>query len=261
MGGGQELTPKFHVELIEKNKAHYYRVNNQDILYPGVTTILSIISKPFLIPWAAKEAANKIKEYLKANAVNRPLSIEEIDDLVEAGRKQHVVKKDQAADIGTRAHKAIDNIIATGDVAAVVDKDVIPCVEAFLEWRANAKIDIRFGDTKIANMNFGYGGSLDCLGFDKNGNPVLIDFKTSNYINEEYAYQVAAYIYAFLDTYGVLPMKAIILRLGKTKPEFEVKEVKDTHIRFGAFLNAKNLYDDMKEEKFAEIPSPEAAAA
>lgn len=249
------LAPLYKVELIEKWNAHFYRKEGETDVYPGVTTVLQMVGKPYLVPWAAKETANKIREYLIAHAVNRALSMEEITVFVDTARKQHIVKRDDAADIGTRAHKAINAWIEDrmDDFKLLMQADDIHhCVDAFLKWQESSEIKIRLGDTKILSSIHGYGGSLDALGF-LNGDPVLIDFKTSNQISDEYAYQVSAYVQAFDETYGFCPKKAVILRLGKTKPEFEPVEIVDIADCFDGFLAAQTLYHLKSRQKFLPV--------
>lgn len=238
------LEPKYHVELVAKGRGHFYRVDGKDFLFPGVTTVLGVIAKPALIPWAANEAAKKIKAYLVENATGRALTATEIDDLVEKGRKAHIELKDAAADVGTRAHAAINTLIDGGTLA--LTDDIKPAVDAFLAFIGESHIKIEHGDRKIASMTHGYGGSLDAVGVE-NGRLVVVDFKTSSGIYREMGLQVAAYCEALRETYGLdyLP-EAYILRLGKTKPEFEVKKIPSVERCFGWFRNALELYHFQK---------------
>lgn len=240
--------PLYKVELIAKNRAHYYRVEGERDLYPGVTGALGMIAKPALIPWAAKQAAENIKAYLMANAVNRPLDALEIAKLVEEGKKAHVEAKDKAADLGTRAHAAINSLIEGGTMD--LTDDIRLPVEAFMEFVAKDYLRLERGDMKIASKVYQYGGSLDALGVE-NGRFVIVDFKTSSGIWQEYALQVAAYAKALQETYGLdYTPEALILRFGKTKPEFEVKRVRNINACFEQFLAALKLYHGSKMEVF-----------
>lgn len=243
------MIPKVVVELVNKGKGHFYRVNGQDVLFPGVTTVLGVISKPALIPWAANEAAKKIKTYLMEHATGRALTAEEIAELVERGRKAHIELKEAAADLGTRAHQAINALIDGGTMD--LTEDVKPAVDGFLKFIEESNLKIEHGDRKIISMKYGYGGSLDALGLE-NGRIVVVDFKTSSAIYPEYGLQVAAYCQAFQETYGLdyLP-EAYILRLGKTKPEFEFRKVESLDKCLKWFLNALELYQFQKTEKSA----------
>lgn len=237
----------FEVELIEKRGAHYYRIAGSEELLPGVTTILSsTVPKPYLVPWAAKEAANRIKQHLLDHAVNRTLSAEEIIELVEVGRKEHEKKRDDAADVGTRAHKAIDAYIA-GDKANITD-DIRPAVEAFHKWQDEHPFRLVMGDTKVASRIHRFGGSLDILGESKDGLGI-IDLKTSNQVSWDYALQVAAYGKAFEETFGKPIRWAMVLRVGKKEPpEFEARPIKDLAKSWEAFSLCLKMREMIKTE-------------
>lgn len=244
------LQSRFRVELVPVRSSHMYRIDNSATLSPGVTTILNVINKPYLVPWAAKEAAKRIQAYLLQHAVDRPLTADEIVELVEEGRQAHVEKKEAAADVGTRAHRAVNEIIEGRE--PVLTDDIRPCVEAFQSWQAKSGIVMKVGDTKVASKIYGFGGSLDALG-SKDGKLILIDFKTSNHWNDEFAFQVAAYCHAFTETFGAVVQEAMILKLGKTEPTFEVKRVKDILGSFGVFLSALRLYRERQIKQFENV--------
>lgn len=237
----------FEVELIEERRAHYYRIYGSEELLPGVTTILnSTVPKPYLVPWAAKEASDRIKQHLLEHAINRKLSAEEIVELVEVGRKEHEKKRDDAADVGTRAHKAIDAYIA-GDKANITD-DIRPAVDAFHKWQDEHPFRLVMGDTKVASPEHRFGGSLDMLGESKDGIGI-IDLKTSNQVSWDYALQVAAYGKAFEETFNETIRWAMVLRVGKKYPvEFEARMVKDLTNSWEAFRLCLRMREMLKME-------------
>lgn len=241
------MNRRFDVSLVTKGRGHYYQINGSGDLLPGVTTILgATIPKPYLVPWAAKEAANRIKVHLSEHAVNRPLTADEIDRLVEEGRKEHEKKRDDAADVGTRAHQAIDAYI-NGDKVELTD-DIRPAVEAFHQWQDNNPFRLVMGDTKVASVNYGFGGSLDILGESKDGLGI-IDLKTSNQVSWDYALQVAAYAKAFGETFGEPIMWAMVLRVGKKSPsEFEARPIKNLGKAWDAFLTCLEMRSHLKED-------------
>ena len=94
-----KLIPNYQVKLIEKNNKHFYMVDDEPTLYPGPTTVLGIINKPWLVPWASKITANKIKEFLIENATGRILNHQEISELIKRAKKAPEKIKDESADI------------------------------------------------------------------------------------------------------------------------------------------------------------------
>lgn len=270
------LQPRFKIELITKNRQHLYKVNDLTEMFPGVTTVLNVISKPYLVPWAAKEVVRALGFYdhkvwtshgyipapdadkQKGHAAMcalldriKAMSPEDWWKFLEEAKGAHTRKKDAAADLGTRAHQAINSIIQTGQVP-ILEADIQPCVDAFLSWREKTGISMRVGDTKVASTIYGYGGSLDALG-TKDGKLILIDFKTSNEWDDTYAYQVAAYAHAFNETYGAEIHDALILKLGKSEPTFEVKKIKNIFSSFGTFLSALRLYREKNTKQYEEV--------
>lgn len=265
------FVPKYAVELIAKNNTHSYRVRwlEQDNLttetwhesiYPGVTGTLGIINKPALVNWAKKEALKIVQDGLMkllSPALKKRVTIsyDFIQRLVDEARKKPDRLKDAAADLGTKAHAYID-VIVKGGRPEKLDNDILKPVSAFAEWWRKCGITLLLGDTKVASRVHQYGGSLDAVGWDGARQClVLIDFKTSKAIYDEYALQVSAYVRAFEEMYGVSIPRAICIRFAKdgartNENGFEVVEVRSIDESFKAFLAAKELAERMKFEHF-----------
>lgn len=251
-----ELRPKYHVELVEKNGQHFYSTDNKATLWPGVTTILSVISKPYLMPWVAKVCGEHTKKILTRVATKYALSPRFIETLYKRSKKQHLLIRDRAADIGSRAHGIFDAMTKAKALIGEktdVDPDIQVAVDGFISWIGLKTLKIELGDTKIADTTLGYGGSLDALASDPSGRLVVVDYKTSNRISPDYALQVSAYCNAFAKTYGLdyLP-EAYIVRFGKEKPEIEVVKVADVPYFFKAFTHALNLYNAIQLPPFTD---------
>lgn len=249
-----KLTPLYEVKQIVDKKSHYYTIGKEEKWYPGVTGALSTINKPALVQWSANTATSNIKEYLLEHAVNRVLTIEEIDRACEEGRNLYKKKSQEAADIGSRVHKAIDDIITGKE--GVVDDEIKPAVQGFLNWKASHSLTIELGDTKIASKVYGYGGSLDFVAFE-GSEPIIFDIKTTKKrkdkdhgIYSEACFQLAAYQRAFQETYGVECKNVYALWINKEKPEFKAVKVSNIDVCFEAFLAALKLFNLSKFEMF-----------
>jgi ATP-dependent exoDNAse (exonuclease V) beta subunit len=245
------LKPKFSVELIVEKRKHFYKANSD--LLPGVTGFLQIINKPGISIWSKREALASVERALmthirepKTEIILTEAWIKEI--LTEAQARPEKIK-DDAADLGTLVHKYIDQVIQ-GKMPTDLTPEMEPAVTAFIEWWKNSKIELVMGDTKVASLIHGYGGSLDALG-RQNGQYVILDWKTSNGIYDEYALQVSAYWQAFTETYGESCARGYIVRFGKKLPvTFEVREIANMEESFKAFLAAKNLTHSMGMKHF-----------
>ena len=253
-----KLKPLYDVKLISNGNSHFYQIGEDETYRPGVTTALSMINKPALVQWASNTACQNIQEYLMANALDKPLTKEEIEKACLEGKNIYKKKAQEAADIGGRVHSAIDAQI----------KGILPPefniagiehpFQAFNDWKASNSLIIELGDTKIGSKIFGYGGSLDMVAF-RGSEPIIFDFKTTKKrrdrdhgIYDEYCYQLAAYAQAFYETYGLEVKEVYALWLNKEKPEFKAVKVTNLKAAFEGFLASLKLYNLSKFEKFEE---------
>jgi hypothetical protein len=106
---------------------------------------------------------------------------------------------------------------------------------------------------------YGYAGSMDALARKMNDGRglVVLDWKTSNRLNDEYAYQVAAYAKALEEMTGVCVCFTVyfglcyswqpitsgetveegwVVRFDKYRPFFEARRIHNLDESFGVFL-------------------------
>lgn len=252
------LNPLYDVKLIANGKQHFYQIGDDETFRPGVTTALGMINKPALVQWASNSCSENIKEAL-LEYTSKPLSIlihEDIKRICEEGKNIYKKKAQAAADIGTRVHQACDSIIKGEEKD--IPEDIRHGVQGFLDWKSSQSLTIELGDTKLGSKLFGYGGSLDFVGFEKD-EPVIFDIKTTKKrkdrdhgIYPEYAYQLAAYAQAFRETYGLDVKKVYALWINKEKPEFKAVKVEKIPGCFEGFLAALKLYQLSKFELFEQ---------
>ncbi len=123
--------------------------------------------------------------------------------LTKAERATDDVLKAAAA-FGTTAHDHIDRLVR-GEVPVAVPPEVAPVVEGFKRWHAQSGLDLNpAGDTVVYSTKYGYAGALDCVGTRRSdGGLVIVDFKTSNSIHTTYAMQLAAYVNAYKELFGL----------------------------------------------------------
>jgi len=250
--------PKYQVRLIEKDNKHFYQVTKKDgsqETYPGVTGILDIIGgdkTQRLMGWAKKEALNSVANSLK-EFQNSPVTVtqEWIDGVIKKARMRPKKILDTASNFGTRLHSAIDSIIL--GVKPVIDEDISPCLNEFMNWKANNRIEFVSGDTPVASIKHGYGGKLDAIG--KIGKDiVLVDWKSARGAWDTMGLQVAGYSLALKEQYGIKASKLMIVRLIKELP-YGVEEsiVPDIKVSQEAFLAAKELSRLMKQEHIRKV--------
>lgn len=256
--------PRYQITRGDDRSGHVYTVSNQGKVigkYPGVTTFLNIISKPALVPWAKKEALSMVRAALEKRldgSDSKGIILDKawIDGVLEEAKKRPDAIKKQAADLGTVCHQWIDAFIMSemgqSDSAPPIPSEAKIPIQSFIDWVRQSGFTFIAGDTLVANTESRYGGALDALATDKNGDVVLLDWKTSSGIWPEYALQVAAYSSALTNTYGIEPRAAYVVRFDKTKQvPAEHKRVMDIEESLFAFHAALELHTRMKQPQYA----------
>jgi hypothetical protein len=256
--------------------------------YPSVTTILGAIAKPALVGWAAKEERTLVTEAAAAlyadttqlaTPLPRPAYLLALEQRL-GQTKAHVKALQQAADIGTQAHHAIEHTLRTQLGVAVGPAPVLPdaALWAFMAFEDFAR-EVALTPLAIEQVVFShshqYAGTLDLVAdldaqallqrLERQG-PVdttlgdwlrqqgavraVVDFKTGKGIYGEAHLQAVAYERALAEmghglVNGVRVDGGLIVRLPKltTDPDFEVAVVPPARELFQTFLAVRQLWD------------------
>lgn len=155
-------------------------------LLPSVTNILSCLRKPALESWKIEQACLSVltaphKEGEALDAfVQRVLHYE----------KQHEQEARDAADLGTRVHKALEDELS----GRIADHEMLPWVEPV--WEHLNKLGAKVVATEKVVVGDGYAGRFDCLTEN-----TVWDFKTTKTLPTkcswpEHSLQLAAYAYS-----------------------------------------------------------------
>ena len=130
-----------------------------------------------------------------------------------------------AADKGTYSHLAVETYIKQGNLdindlnipSESMKDTVISCMDGFIAWwrkihKDYKSIEVVYLEETLIHKYFG--GTCDCL-LKVDGKYWLIDFKTSNHMNYNYALQLSAYKFLLKELKDIDIDKAMILRLDK----------------------------------------------
>ncbi len=240
---------------VSRNYSRFYEVDGHPDLFPSVTSVLNVLDKPGLKYWAVKQTLLSTADELaasQAEAGERPLTADEIRQRVMQCQGADRVALQKAGDFGTRAHDAIDQLIAgSRGEDLCIDADIKQTVKNFWDWwvESGVTLDPR-GDTMVHSPRYGYAGALDALGLTRDGKLMVCDWKTSNAVYESHVMQVAAYAKAVEENLlaaGCSPEeakvhRACVVRFEKGKPGFEVVDVEDIEAAFAAFKAALYLF-------------------
>ncbi len=204
----------------------HQRYNARDgTLLPGVTTVLSVINKPALVPWANRLGLEGIK------------SSEYVDEL---------------AAIGTLAHHLIECHLTAGspDISGYTPDQVSlaeNAVASFHAWARGKAVETRQTEWPLVSEAHRYGGTLDWYGL-VDGVLSVIDFKTSSAIYDDHCYQLAGY-HQLLTENGYEVAEARVLQVGRTEgEEFSERMLHGPDIEpyFAVFKAALSLCDAIR---------------
>lgn len=216
----------------------YYKHNGEKD--PSVTTILSLLNKEALVPWAANTTADLIAERVQELPT---LSTDAILSICESAKKEFRKVSRKAMDIGTTVHLFVEQYIKTGKEPITPSTEVLSSFLAFLEWESAH--DVKYLDTERTVYGQGYAGTLDIL-CNLDGKIYVVDLKTSTGIYPDMALQLAAYRAAVdgeVEGHGVL-------RLDKVTGLPEWKDFSATYKKdLQAFLLLRDFWHLYRGEK------------
>ena len=236
---------KIKIDFYEKS--HRYIVN--DLERPvSVTACTGVIDKSRpLIYWAT----GLMEEFLKN------IKGEITHDHIDEAKKQHTIRKEEAATIGSQVHDWAEKYIlyklkrAKELPEMPKEESVRLGVMAFLKWVDEHKIKFLDTEKLVYSKKHKYVGLMDCKftmgGSEKHKIIHCGDFKTSKAVYNEMRYQVSAYQAADAEESGEVYGSKWILRFDKETGEFEAHEYGDHNKDFKVFLACLTIKQREKE--------------
>ncbi len=222
-----------HGKALEFNeKKHAYTYDGAFV--PGVTSILSVIGKPALIPWAAGMASSHWQDAIKAGR-------SDYDAIFKEAKSAHRKKAQDAADIGHNVHEYAEMFFKKKDVPALLTDQAKRGVEAFHKWLDAHKVNVVSSERRVFSLQHYFAGTCDFIA-EIDGVMGVGDIKTSSGIYPEMRLQTAAYQHALEEEMGVKFPVRWIIRFSKTTGEFEARSFYNFDLDFSSFLAALNLY-------------------
>ena len=237
---------------LEFNPAsHRYFVtdNGETFPVPSVTTILGVVDKPWLIPWAVNNCLSICKG---AIVPDTPYAGMYLDQVWEAAKSGYRKVRQEALDTGTQVHEFLEQYLKNPEkpVLPAEETDVRRAVDAAIDWLGKHHVEPVCIERRIYSRKYRYSGTLDKLAY-VDGELSLIDWKTAKGIYPEYVLQTAAYLVAYEEETGIKVKKRILIRLGKEDGVFEAHEYGRGDLKrdFKAFKGAQALYQRLQEMK------------
>lgn len=173
----------------------FYRINGKRV--PSVTTITGQLDKPALVYWAANCAVDYvIQEMEEVKRSFEGYSIEDLYPILESARKNFRKVSQQALDIGSGVHGAIEYHLKTGKEPLSPSDELLSAFLAFLEWKDAHNMEPLKLEHTLYDPQKRYAGTCDLI-CKLDGKTYLVDFKTSKKPRgkpyPEWGYQTAAY--------------------------------------------------------------------
>jgi hypothetical protein len=229
------------VIYFDTDKHRFWKiVDGKKVPVSSVTTFTGVIDKSAaLIGWAVKLTRLHLTGLIEQGEIIG------MDHVLEAC-KQHTIRKQEAADIGTQIHALVEQWIKGEEFEIPEDDRVRNGFDAFLKFQKahNAKwID---SEKIIYSRKYDYAGILDAVG-EIDGKLVLVDFKSSNGLYPEYSFQAAAYQIAYEEMTGKKIDHRLIIRFGKEDGEFEVKKYAENDADKAGFIACLTLKNRLKQ--------------
>lgn len=229
---------------ITRDDTHAYYWVERGYYIPGVTSILGILDKPALMPWAAKMTA----EYVIAN-MPEGADKATIERVALEAKGAHTRKKEAGGAIGTVVHKFAEHLFKGKPAEMPTDEQAIKGITALQAWiKAN---DVRPIDVELVTLSREafFAGTMDLLA-SVNGRLTLVDLKTSSGIWPEFKLQTAAYRFAWMEEYGEHIEQIVIVNTDKKtgKPKIlEITDEREMQFYADTFLRCKALHDNYKQ--------------
>lgn len=162
----------------DRRDGWYYLPGDGDRLVklPSVTTVLSILNKPQLVRWAAREVARAILEDPDRYST------------VDAAAAVPFQRQSEASTVGREVHRAIEAMSRGQEV----DAGGSGYLAGFRRFLAVCQPKVLYPEATVFSLRHGYAGTTDLI-CEMGGETWILDFKTSKAVYYEYHLQTAAY--------------------------------------------------------------------
>lgn len=181
-----EFNPGTHTYLLDGKKM------------TGVTTVLGMIAKPALIPWAAGMTAEYIKEKAEYIKVGRRNVYQVDNELLDEAKKAHTRRKEARGLAGGDTHGQLEDIIkeAIEFSDGFIQRPLMetpPQITQFIDWAIENKAQFLVSEQVMYHPDWFVGGTADFVCIVKN-QKLVGDFKTQKKIWDRVPFfQMAAY--------------------------------------------------------------------
>ena len=237
-------------------KTHTYRLDGKRMT--GVTTILGVLNKPALVPWAARMAVEYVKEHSMLvsdqNKVTDDIKEYQTSETVlEDAKTAYAKKRDEGAEKGTNTHALVEEYIKLmilDQAGKALEMNDDPThywtpIKPFIDWARAQNIKFLASEEQMYSEEMFVAGTADFI-FEKDGKTYIGDIKTFKKIWDRTPfYQCAGYGLMHREMHGTDIEGYVIFNLPKERghdPEEDVLWSFDTEGDTKAFLACVEIY-------------------
>lgn len=211
-------TPTGKLHFSHKNHRFWKEIDGKKKYFPSVTGFTGILDKPGLPYWAV----GLCEDELVLRLTNGKVLTEQ--DIYEAG-VMHEIKKAEHADIGKTIHSWIDEWFTGKDPELPENSSVMSGVNSFLEFQNKYKFKWLEGEQIVCSDKYGFAGIYDKKMLLEKDTEIegqmipkgryMTDFKSSNQLQDEFAFQTGLYQVAETEITGEEFMGRLVIRFAK----------------------------------------------
>ncbi|MFJ9671098.1 hypothetical protein ACIRP5_09970 [Streptomyces sp. NPDC101221] len=253
------------VSTIQRGGSRFYVDAETKEKVPGVTSVVGMLPKPFLVFWAAKMTAEAAVDNL---AAVESIARNDRDGAVDYLKGAHRRYTKHRADIGSDAHDLFERLIRGEFVPRRLHPDLQPYADNFREFLDVVQPELIRAEDVAWSDTHKYAGSFDALLRikDEDGSPVTViaDWKTSKATYPDVALQMAAYGFAdrLIDPDGnsePMPHIDAAAVLHVTPDQWAFKPVRFDAEVYGHFLTLRKTFDWDREVSKTVLGKPFAS--
>lgn len=241
-------------------KRHRYTLDGKPIT--GVTTVLGVLSSPWLIQWAADEAVKHLgwldaryeEESVVLNSVEQMrksiegMTTAQFYEMLCNARTKHTKKRDSAGGIGTKVHKWIENFAA--DQSIPEDPEIAHITRPFVAWVKENNVQFLENELRLYSEKHWYAGTMDLV-LLIDGKVWIGDVKTSGGISPRNFFQTAAYQNALQEMGKYPQIEGNIIINTRKDGKFEVQRSYGYEQNLQGFLACLHIYRALEELQIA----------
>jgi len=209
-----------HIHLLDDKPLH------------GITTVLKVINKPFLIQWSANMACDYVRTNLK--------DLNNLEEVLNKAKTAYRIKQETASDFGTNLHKAIEVWIKEKKEPILQDTPKI-LFNKFKEWVDKENVKFIESEKHVWSKDLWIGGILDLV-ITINDKKYIGDIKTSSGIYNEAFFQMAAYDLCLQEMKEHQNIEGYVVINLKKDGNLDFKLATNKQLNQDAFKYALNLY-------------------